>query len=381
MIGFRSIHHPRRSAVFGAVLAAVMASTSTQAAADSLIDTSAGPMQITPVAQGLDEPWGIAYLPDGRFLVTERDRARLRLFGADGADLGDFAGLPAVSVGGQGGLLDVMIPRGFAADPWVYLTYAAGTNGGRGTALARARLDFAAMTLRDLQVLFTAPEGVRGGNHFGARVIEAQDGSIYLALGERGTGPDGQQAQDPARSEGKVFHFAADGSPATQLDGAMAGIFTLGHRNPQGLIQTAAGDLVLVEHGPQGGDEVNILAKGANYGWPLVSKGEQYGGGTIGAPQMEGMVDGVKVWVPSIAPSGLMEYQGDLIPAWRGNLLTGSLNSDFIARLDPANGYAEERIAAPETARVRDVVQAPDGSIWFLSVIDGAVYRLAPQGK
>jgi glucose/arabinose dehydrogenase len=161
----------------------------------------------------------------------------------------------------------------------------------------------------------------------------------------------------------------------------MAGIFTLGHRNPQGLIQTAAGDLVLVEHGPQGGDEVNILAKGANYGWPLVTKGEQYGGGIIGVPQMEGMAAPVHVWVPSIAPSGLMEYQGDLIPAWRGNLLTGSLNSDFIARLDPANGYAEERIAAPQTARVRDVVQAPDGSIWFLSVIDGAVYRLAPQGK
>ena len=381
MIGYRSNHPMRLNAAVLAVLAAIMVSSGAQAAADSLIDTSAGPMQITSVAQGLDEPWGIAHLPDGRFLVTERDSARLRLFDPDGADLGEFAGLPRVSVGGQGGLLDVMIPRGFASDPWVYLTYAARAGGGRGTALARARLDFAAMRLTDVQVLFTAPEGVRGGNHFGARMIEAQDGSIYLALGERGTGPDGQQAQDISRSEGKVFHFGPDGSPATQLDGAMAGIFTLGHRNPQGLIQTAAGDLVLVEHGPQGGDEVNILAKGANYGWPLVTYGEQYGGGIIGVPQMEGMAAPVHVWVPSIAPSGLMEYQGDLIPEWRGNLLTGSLNSDFIARLDPANGYAEERIAAPQTARVRDVVQAPDGSIWFLSVIDGAVYRLAPQGK
>lgn len=381
MKGHRQRQQIGFGAVFGAVLLAAMASSVAKAAADSVLDTSAGPMQITLVAQGLDEPWGIAHLPDGRFLVTERDRARLRLFGADGADLGDIAGLPDVSVGGQGGLLDVMVPRGFAGDPWVYLTYAADFNGGRGTALARGRVDFAAMRMADLQVLFTAPEGAGGGNHFGARVIEAQDGSLYLALGERGTGPDGLQAQDPSRSEGKVFHFNPDGSPATQLSGAMAGIFTLGHRNPQGLIQTAAGDLVLVEHGPQGGDEVNILTKGANYGWPLVTKGEQYGGGTIGAPQREGMVDAVKVWVPSIAPSGLMEYQGDLIPAWRGNLLTGSLNSDFIARLDPRAGYLEERIAAPETARVRDVVQAPDGSIWFLSVIDGAVYRLAPQGK
>lgn len=381
MIGYRSIHRQRFSAMFGAALAALIASSGAQAFADSLIDTSAGPMQITPVAQGLDEPWGIAHLPDGRFLVTERDSARLRLFGPNGADMGDIAGLPDVSVGGQGGLLDVMVPRGFASDPWVYLTYAARAGGGRGTALARARIDFAAMRLTDVQVLFTAPEGVRGGNHFGARVIEAQDGSIYLALGERGTGPDGQQAQDPARSEGKVFHFSPDGSPATQLDGAMAGVLTLGHRNPQGLIQTAAGDLVLVEHGPQGGDEVNILRKGANYGWPLVTFGEQYGGGTIGVPEMDGMAEPVHFWVPSIAPSGLMEYQGDLIPQWRGNLLTGSLNSDFIARLDSSAGYAEERIAAPETARVRDVVQAPDGSIWFLSVIDGAVYRLAPQGK
>ena len=380
MIGYRSIHHPRFRAILGAVLAALMASSGAQASADSVV-TSAGPMQITPVAQGLDEPWGIAHLPDGRFLVTERDSARLRLFAPDGADLGEIAGLPDVSVGGQGGLLDVMIPRGFQSDPWVYLTYAARAGGGRGTALARARLDFSAMRLTDLQVLFTAPEGVRGGNHFGARVIEAQDGSIYMALGERGTGPDGREAQDPSRSEGKVFHFAADGSPATQLDGAMAGIFTLGHRNPQGLIQTAAGDLVLVEHGPQGGDEVNILRRGANYGWPLVTYGEQYGGGVIGVPEMDGMAAPVHVWVPSIAPSGLMEYQSDLIPEWRGNLLTGSLNSDFIARLDPSNGYAEERIAAPQTARVRDVVQAPDGSIWFLSVIDGAVYRLAPQGK
>ncbi len=351
------------------------------ARADSAVQTSAGSMEITQITGGLDEPWGIAHLPDGRFLVTERDRVRLRLFGPDGADLGDIAGLPNVSVGGQGGLLDIMIPRGFAADPVIYLTYAADTNGGRGTALAQATLDINAMTLRDVTVLFAASEGMRGDNHFGARVIEAQDGSLYLALGERGTGPDGVQAQDPSRSEGKVFHFNPDGSPATQIAGAMPGMFTLGHRNPQGLVQTAAGDVILVEHGPQGGDEVNILREGANYGWPLVTEGEQYGGGVIGVPQMQGMVDGVKVWVPSIAPSGLMEYQGDLIPDWRGDLFTGSLKSDFIARLDPEAGYAEERIAAPETARVRDVAQAPDGSIWFLSVIEGAVYRLAPNGR
>ena len=369
------------SAPIGAVVVGLWFGFGGPVWADSVVESSAGPLQITQIAGGLDEPWGIAHLPDGRFLVTERDRAALRLFGADGMDLGQIAGLPNVSVGGQGGLLDVMIPRGFRDDPLIYLTYAAGANGGRGTALARATLDLGAMTLRDVQVIFAASEGVRGGNHFGARVIEAQDGTLFLGLGDRGTGPDGMESQDPMRSEGKVFHLNPDGSPASQIAGAMAGIFSLGHRNPQGLVQTAAGEVILVEHGPQGGDEVNILRQGANYGWPLVTKGERYGGGTIGVTQMKGMVDGVKVWVPSIAPSGLMEYQGDLFSAWRGDLFTGSLNSDFIARIDPDNGYTEERIAAPETARVRDVVQAPDGSIWFLSVIEGAVYRLAPQGR
>ena len=351
------------------------------AIADSRLQTSAGDMHIAQIAGGLIEPWALAFLPDGQFLVTERDSGRLRLFGPDGADLGDIAGLPGIAHGGQGGLLDVMIPRSFARDPWVYVTYSARLDGGRGTAMARGRLDMAAMALRDVQVIFAAPKGMRGGVHFGARVIEAQDGTLYLALGERGTGPDGMQAQDPARAEGKVFHLNPDGTPASQLGGALAGIFTLGHRNPQGLIQTARGDVILVEHGPQGGDEVNVLTKGANYGWPLVTLGEQYGGGTIGTIQMAGMVDPVHHWTPSIAPSGLMEYQGNLIPAWRGSLLTGSLKFDYIARLNPATGYTEEKVASPETARVRDVRAAPDGSIWFLSVIEGAVYRLAPQGK
>lgn len=358
-----------------------LAALAQSALADSRVATSAGQMQITEMAGGLDEPWGLAFVPDGRFLVSERDTARLRLFGPDGADLGDIIGLPDVSHGGQGGLLDVMIPRSFDRDPWVYLTYAAQMDGGRGTALARGRLDSAALALRDVQVIFAAPQGVRGGVHFGARVIEARDGTLYLALGDRGTGPAGLQVQDPARAEGKVFHLNPDGSPASQIGGALPGLYTLGHRNPQGLIQTARGDVVLVEHGPQGGDEVNILKRGANYGWPLVTLGEQYGGGRIGTIQMAGMVDPVHHWTPSIAPSGLMEYQGDLIPAWRGSLLTGSLKFDYIARLNPANGYAEEQIASPETARVRDVRAAPDGSIWFLSVGNGAVYRLAPAGR
>jgi aldose sugar dehydrogenase len=371
----------RLTAALGAVAAIILAAAAPMAWADSRVATSAGNMGITQIAGGLDEPWGLAFLPNGRFLVTERDSGRLRLFGPDGADLGDIAGLPDISHGGQGGLLDVMIPRSFARDPWVYITYAAQLNGGRAAAMARGRLDMQAMALREVSQIFASPQGTRGGVHFGARVIEARDGTLYLALGERGTGPDGMQAQDPARAEGKVFHLNPDGTPASQLGGALAGIFTLGHRNPQGLVQTARGDVILVEHGPQGGDEVNILTKGANYGWPLVTLGEQYGGGTIGSIQMTGIVNPVHHWTPSIAPSGLMEYHGDLIPDWRGSLLTGSLKFDYIARLNPANGYAEEHISTPDTIRVRDVRAAPDGSIWFLSVGNGAVYRLAPVGR
>jgi len=349
----------------------------------SPVQTAAGEMHITPIATGLSEPWALDFLPDGRFIVTERDSARLRLFAPDGTDLGDITGLPRVAVGGQGGLLDVMIPHDFGNDPWVYLTYATRiAGGGAGTALARGRLDMQAMRLRDVKVLFAAPQGVGGGRHFGARVIEAKGGTLFLALGDRGTGPEGREVQDPARAEGKVIHLYPDGRPATQVAGAVTGLYSLGHRNPQGLVQTARGDVILAEHGPQGGDEINILQAGGNYGWPLVTLGQQYGGGVIGKSRMEGMIDPVHVWTPSIAPSGLMEYQGDLIPAWRGNLLTGSLNSDFIARLAPkGGGYTEERISAPQTGRVRDVTQAPDGSVWFLSVLDGAVYRLAPAGR
>jgi glucose/arabinose dehydrogenase len=364
---------------FWLLAAAFWVQSPAQGQGDSALNTSAGAMQITQIAGGLQEPWAIAHLPGGQFLVTERDSGRLRLFGPDGADLGDIAGLPDISLGGQGGLLDVMVTRGDGARPAVYITYSAQVLGGRATALARGMLDIDARALQGMAVIFTAPHGVRGGVHFGARVIQSQDGTLYLALGERGTGPDGLQAQDPQRAEGKVFHLNPDGSPASQIAGALAGVYTLGHRNPQGLTQTAAGDVIVVEHGPQGGDEVNILSKGANYGWPLVTHGERYGGGVIGPAQMDGMTDPRHQWTPSIAPSGLMEYQGDLIPEWRGHLFTGSLKSDFISRLDPARGYGEERISAPETGRVRALNQAPDGSIWFLSVLNGAVYRLAPQ--
>ncbi len=343
--------------------------------AQTVVQTSAGPMQIAPVVSGLDEPWGMAFVPEGGLLVTERG-GRLMLI-VDGK-MTSIGGLPEVYAKGQGGLLDVMVPQDFATSREVWLTYAEPARRGSATAVGRGRLSQDATRLEDFKTVF-AGDGMGGSKHYGSRIVEAPDGTVFVTTGERGTGPDGMNAQDPTRIEGKVVHLNRDGTPATTLPGTRSGVYTLGHRNVQGASMGPDGALWVVEHGAQGGDELNRLEPGRNYGWPVITYGENYGGGAIGiGTEAPGMEQPVHYWVPSIAPSGLMFYAGDLIPDWQGDVFTGSLNSDFIARLDPQAGYAEERIAAPETGRVRDVIEAPDGSIWFLSVIDGTVYRLAP---
>lgn len=347
----------------------------------TVVDTTAGPMEITPVVTGLDEPWAVDFLPDGRFLLTERDTAMLWLY--DGAARVQVTGLPPVFVGGQGGLLDVLVPRDFATSREIWLSYAVMPGIGAASAFGRGTLSEDGTKLQGFsRVIAGGP--MPGVLQFGVRLVEAANGSIFATFGDRRTGPGGMQAQYPWRPEGKVMHFNRDGSPATELPGALAGVFSLGHRNPQGAALAPDGALLLVEHGPQGGDELNRVEKGRNYGWPVITWGEQYGGGPIGEGGTKpGMEQPLHYWVPSIAPSGLMVYSGRLVPDWTGDIFTGSLNSDFISRLDPdtpaPTGYAEERIAAPETARVRDVVEAPDGSIWFLSVYEGALYRMAPR--
>ncbi len=337
-------------------------------------ETQAGPVAITRMAEGFNEPWGIAFLPDGRFLVTER-AGRLTLFPPTGGAGLPVTGVPEVAARGQGGLLDVMIPRDFATSREVWLSYARADGGGAGTALGVARLSGDGTALQDFRVVFAAP-GTPGGNHFGSRIVEARDGTIYLTTGERGDGP---LAQDPMRPEGKVIHLNRDGSPATRSPGMLPGVLSMGHRNPQGAALDATGQLWVVEHGAQGGDELNLVRSGANYGWPVISYGKDYGGGRIGeGTQKAGMEQPVMYWDPSIAPSGLMIYQGDMFPAWKGDVFTGSLKFDYVSRLDPDAGYAEERISSDETGRVRDVVEGPDGAIWFLSVGEGAVFRMTP---
>lgn len=346
------------------------------------VDTSAGPMVVTAVVSGLEEPWAIAFLPDGSFLVTERE-GQLGL--VSGSALTPVSGLPPVFASGQGGLLDVMVPADFATTREVWLTFATPVSGGGATAVGKGRLSEDGTRIEGFETVFTA-EPYGGGRHFGARLVEGADGSVYLTTGDRGTGPEGMEAQDPTIAAGKVIRLRRDGTPATALPGWKEGVFSRGHRNIQGAALDLSGRLLTVEHGAQGGDELNAPEEGRNYGWPVISYGQDYGGGAIGeGTAKEGMEQPLHVWDPSIAPSGLMVYAGTLIPDWKGDIFLGSLNSDFLGRLDPDSpgpgGLAEERIAAPETGRVRDVVEGPDGAIWFLSVHDGAVYRLAPEGR
>jgi aldose sugar dehydrogenase len=242
------------------------------------LDTSAGPVVITPMITGLTEPWGLAFLPDGAVLVTERD-GRL-LFVRNGV-AASVAGVPDVYAQGQGGLLDVMVPRDFATSREVWLSFALGSGGGAATAVGRGRLSADGRALEGFKTVFQG-DPVRGGRHFGARLVEARDGTVFLTTGDRGTGPEGLQAQAPDRAEGKVIHLNRDGTPATTLPGHRPGVYSVGHRNAQGAVLARDGSLWLVEHGAQGGDEVNRIEKGRNYGWPLISYGVNYGGGKIG---------------------------------------------------------------------------------------------------
>lgn len=339
------------------------------------IDSSIGALEVTPVVTGLTEPWGLAFLPGGDFLVTERDG---RLLWVQDGQTSEVSGAPQVWAGGQGGLLDVMVPRDFATTREVWLTYAAPVDGGGATAVGKGVLSADGRRLEGFTQLWVG-QGSDSGRHFGSRVVEGADGSVFVTTGDRGTGPEGLQAQDPQRPEGKVIRLTRDGQPSAAFPDHAPGVFSSGHRNAQGMTLDAQGNLWLVEHGAQGGDELNRIEPNRNYGWPVISYGVNYGGTRIGEGQAKpGMEQPQHYWDPSIAPSGLMVYQGNLFPDWRGDFFTGSLNSDFLSRLDPDERFAEERLASPETARVRDVAEAPDGSIWFLSVIDGAVYRIGP---
>ncbi len=343
------------------------------------LETSVGPVEITRMAAGLDEPWGLAFLPEGGFLVTERD-GRLNLYGPQGGTpLALVDGLPDVAVIGQGGLMDILVPRDFRQSREILLSYATTQDGGGvGTALGVGRLSEDGTRLDGFRMLFQMEPGSSGGRHFGSRMVEAPDGTIYLTIGDRGTG---MSAQDMSRHEGSVVRLTRDGAPAAGAPlgaGALPELVSKGHRNPQGAALDAEGRLWVVEHGAQGGDELNRVEAGRNYGWPLISFGKDYDDSPIGTgTAAPGLEQPAHFWDPSIAPSGLMIHSGQMFPDWKGDIFTGSLKFDYIARLDPDRNYAEERIEASVTGRVRDVREGPDGAIWFLSVTEGAVFRIA----
>ncbi len=345
------------------------------------LETASGPVTVTEMADGLVEPWGLAFLPSGGWLITERDGTLLH-FDADG-NRNPVSGLPGVAANGQGGLLDVMVPRDFAETREVFLSYAARQNGGVGTSLAAGRLSEDGTRLEGTRLVFTMSPGSTGGRHFGSRIVEAPDGTLFLTIGDRGDDPS---AQDLARHNGSVLRINRDGTvpadnPFVGVDGARPELWSVGHRNPQGATLDADGQLWINEHGARGGDEINRVEPGLNYGWPVISYGVQYSGRKIGeGTEKEGMEQPLFYWDPSIAPSGMAIYSGRLWPEWEGDLFVGSLKFGLISRLERSGDRITEaeRIEGIETERVRDIREAPDGSIWFLSVGQGAAYRMTP---
>ena len=332
-------------------------------------------VDVTPVMTGLDEPWALGFLPDGRAVVTERDGA-LKIL--DGTTITRVQGVPKVFAKGQGGLLDVLVPADHAQTQRLLFTYAKPTLKGGKTALAQAILEGNRLT--GWTVLFEMTDSAYSGRHFGSRLTQdSKTGQIYMTIGDRGTPED---AQDLGNHSGTIILLNADGSVpgANPFNGdAKKEIWSYGHRNPQGLTRDASGRLWAVEHGPQGGDEINHIEPGQNYGWPVITYGEQYGGGKIGiGTHQEGMVQPKFHWTPSIAPSGYMIYSGKLFPQWTGHHFIGSLKFGQIAKVDPAN-WTEVRYEWPETGRVRDIREAPDGAIWFLDVVEGAAFRISPR--
>lgn len=335
------------------------------------------------VAKGLENPWGLAFLPDGRMLVTERP-GRMRIVERDGSLGAPLAGLPSVVAAGQGGLLDVVLHPQFQANQLVYWTFSEAGDGGAATAVARGRLD--GNRIADAQVIFRQLPKVSGGNHFGSRLVWSRDGRLFVGLGDRFHRMADAQTLD--NHMGKVVRIEADGkvpadNPFAQRAGARPEIWSYGHRNIQGAaLHPMTGELWTVEHGPQGGDELNVPAAGANHGWPVITYGRNYGIGTrIGeGTERADVAAPVRYWVPtSIAPSGMAFLTSDRYPGWKGSLFIGALAGQRLLRLelDGRKTVKEEALLTDRNARIRDVRQGPDGWLYVLTDSrDGELLRL-----
>ncbi|MET0087626.1 MAG: PQQ-dependent sugar dehydrogenase [Sedimenticola sp.] len=345
----------------------------------------AAEFRVVPLVKGLEHPWGMAFLPDGRILVTERP-GQLRLIDNNRLLPEPVGGLPEIAARGQGGLLDVALHPDYEDNGWIYLAYSAPGDGGIGTEVGRGRLQ--GNRLVEWQRLFRLLPKSGTGYHFGSRLVFDRAGYLYITLGDRGERKRAQQLDDHA---GSVIRLHDDGrvpvdNPFVKRNDARPEIYSYGHRNAQGaILHPQSGRLWIHEHGPQGGDEINVVAPATNYGWPVISYGAEYG---IGIPVGEGthkpgMAQPIYYWDPSIAPSGMMFYTGDRFPQWKDNLFVGSLKFQLLVRLEVEGEkvLTEERLLKGELGRIRDVRNGPDGYIYLLTDSpNGQLVRLEPAG-
>lgn len=379
----------RRTVLGGALLGGLAAACAVRAQSTQSVQGAQGAAQageaaeprVATVAGGLDQPWSLAFLPDGRLLVTEK-AGRMRLV-ADGKPLPPLFGVPDVDDGGQGGLLDVVLSPNFASDRSVFFSFSEPGSRGNGTAVARAVLD--GTRLAGLKVIFRQEPKVSSRAHFGSRLVFGRDGNLFVTLGDRFSRRD--EAQNLGNHIGKVVRITPDGgvprdNPLVQRSGARPEIWSWGHRNVQGAaLHPRSGALWVHEHGPQGGDELNIAAAGGNHGWPVITAGREYGSGAaIGEGEARaGIAPALRTWVPSVAPSGMAFVTSDRYPGWQGSLVMGTLKAQRLLRLtlDGDRVTGEQRLLAGLGERLRDVRQGPDGRLYLLTDSgDGRVLRL-----
>jgi glucose/arabinose dehydrogenase len=354
-------------------------------AACALLAGPAWGVEAQTVAAGLEHPWAVAFLPQGRFLVTERP-GRMRVVDAQGRPGPPLAGVPSVAARGQGGLLDVVTDSGFASNRTIFFCFSEPGGGGNSTALARARLADDERSLQDVRVIFSQKPKVASSAHFGCRIVEARDGTLFLTLGERFSRKEDAQKLD--NHLGKIVRVQKDGgipkdNPFVGRAGALPEIWSYGHRNAQGATLAPDGRFWMHEHGPQGGDEINLPQAGRNYGWPVITYGENYGGGPIGEgiTRKAGMEQPLHYWVPSIAPSGMAFLTSDRYgDAWKGDLFVGSLKFGYLDRIELEGGKVKrEEKLLQGIGRVRDVRQGPDGLLYLVTdESDGKLVRVMP---
>jgi len=365
-----------------AALSAAFLATPAVVRAQGTLKSEKAAYRLVTLTRDLEQPWGMAFLPDGRMLITERP-GRLRVFANGRLEPAPLAGVPKVHASGQAGLLDICLHPDFDRNRILYLAYIGGAEGRSMTSVARAELG--PNGLVDVKTIFEARPGTSGNLNLGSRIVFDREGFLYASIGDRF---QMKRAQDLGDLSGKIVRLTDDGSvpadnPFVNRPGARPEIFSWGHRNPQGLaLHPVTGRIWEVEHGPKGGDELNILKAGTNYGWPLATHGVNYDGSKItDHASLPGLEDPLRWWVPSISPCGLAFYTGDKFPGWRGSLFTGALSNKALFRIevDGEKYTGEERLLVDRLPYIRDVRQGPDGLLYLVTESnDGGLYRLEP---